>query len=193
MQMVHRDDVIDYAAYEETRPAFRQRIIELKKNRRLQVGPIITFVFENHDTVLFQIQEMIRTERLVDEGAINYEIATYNQLVPGTNELSATMLIEITDSSRIKETISGLLGVNTGDSTWLEIGAKILPGDFDPGQSDDNRLSAVQYVKFLFDREARALFLEGEELVSLVINHPQYRHRAVIDGDILSELRRDLL
>jgi len=193
MQKVHRDDVIDIAAYENTRPAFRQRIIELKKNRRLQVGPIITFVFENHDTVLFQIQEMIRTERLVDEGAINHEIATYNQLVPGTNELSATMLIEITDSSRIKETISGLLGVNRGDSTWLEIGAKPLPGDFDPGQSDDKRLSAVQYVKFRFDQEARTLFLEGEEQVSLVINHPQYRHRAVIDGDILSELRRDLL
>ena len=193
MQKVHRDDVLDIAQYEKSRSEFRQRIIELKRNRRLQVGPIITFVFENHATVLFQIQEMIRTERLVDEDAINHEIETYNQLVPDKNELSATMLIEITESSRIRETITELLGVNTGKSTWLELGSRKVPAHFDPGQSSENRLSAVQYVKFHLDQNDRALLLEGNEPFSLVIEHPKYQHRAAIEGEVLAELRRDLL
>lgn len=193
MQKVHRDDVLDIAQYEKSRTGFRQRIIELKKKRRIQVGPIITFVFENRDTVLFQIQEMIRTERMVEDGAINHEIETYNQLVPGSDELSATMLIEITESSRIRETIAELLGVNTGDCTRIEIGSKRISASFDPGQSSENRLSAVQYAKFHFDQDDRALFLEGNQAIFLVIDHPKYQHRAAIEGEVLSELRRDLL
>ena len=193
MQKVRRDDVLDIAEYEKSRPEFRQRIIELKKNRRIQVGPIITFVFENHDTVLFQIQEMIRTERIVHEDAINHEIETYNQLVPNSDELSATMLIEITESSKIRETIDGLIGINTGKSTFLEIGDRKVPAAFDPGQSSDTRLSAVQYARFRLTRADRAMFLEGNEPISVVIDHPKYRHRATIEGNILSELRRDLL
>lgn len=193
MQKVHRDDVLDIAQYEKSRPEFRQRIIELKKNRRIQVGPIITFVFENRDTVLFQIQEMIRTERIVDDNAINHEIETYNQLVPGSDELSATMLIEITESSRIRETIAELLGINTGACTRIEIGTKRIHASFDPGQSTESRLSAVQYAKFHFDQDDRALFLEGNETIFLVIDHPKYQHRAAIEGEVLSELRRDLL
>jgi len=193
MQKVHRDDVLDIAEYEKSRPEFRQRIIELKKNRRIQVGPIITFVFENRDTVLFQIEEMIRTERIVDESAINHEIETYNHLVPGSNELSATMLIEITESSRIRETIAELLGINTGDSTRIELGTKKIAASFDPGQSSEDRLSAVQYAKFHFDQNDRAPFLEGSQPIFLVIDHPKYQHRAAIEGEVLSELRRDLL
>ena len=193
MQKVHRDDVLDIAEYEKSRPEFRQRIIELKKNRRIQVGPIITFVFENRDTVLFQIEEMIRTERIVDESAINHEIETYNHLVPASNELSATMLIEITESSRIRETIAELLGINTGDSTRIELGTKKIAASFDPGQSSEDRLSAVQYAKFHFDQDDRAPFLEGSQPIFLVIDHPKYQHRAAIEGEVLSELRRDLL
>src|SRR5678815_1282450 len=146
MQNVHRDDVLDIAQYEKSRPEFRQRIIEIKKNRRIQVGPIITFVFENRDTVLFQIQEMVRTERIVDDSAINHEIETYNQLVPGSDELSATMLIEITESSRIRETIDELLGINTGDCTRIEIGTKRIPASFDPGQSSETRLLSLIHI-----------------------------------------------
>jgi len=102
----------------------------------------------------------------------------------------ARMLIEITESSRIRETIAELLGINTGDSTRIELGTKKIAASFDPGQSSEDRLSAVQYAKFHFDQDDRAPFLEGSQPIFLVIDHPKYQHRAAIEGEVLSELRR---
>src|SRR5437870_4731867 len=102
MKPIGISDVMNIAEYEKIRPEFRSRIIELKNRRRISVGPKITFVFENRDTVLSQIQEMMRAERIVHEDKIQNEIDVYNQLLPGQNELSATMFIEITDSDQIK-------------------------------------------------------------------------------------------
>ena len=92
MKKVERDEILDIAQYEKSRSDFRRRVIEIKKQRRVQVGPKVTFVFENHDTVLFQIQEMMRTERIVEEAGIRHEIETYNQILGDKDELAATML-----------------------------------------------------------------------------------------------------
>ncbi|MGH7859685.1 MAG: DUF3501 family protein, partial [Candidatus Binatia bacterium] len=100
MRRVTLDDIIGLPRYEEIRDGFRRRVIELKKHRRVSVGDRITFVFENFDTVHFQIQEMLRAERIVDVDHIRDEIDVYNALLPGSGELSATMLIELEDSSR---------------------------------------------------------------------------------------------
>src|SRR5262245_30332697 len=105
MNKVVRSEILDIARYEKARDEIRRRVIELKKNRRLQVGPMVTFVFENHDTVFFQIQEMMRAERIVNDDAIQHEIDTYNQLLPDENELAATMLIELPDAARIRSEI----------------------------------------------------------------------------------------
>ena len=191
MQQVVASEILDLTLYEKQRPEYRRRIIELKKNRRIQVGPNITFVFENHQTALFQIQEMIRTERIVDDAAIQHEIDTYNQLLPEENQLAATMLIELQDPGRIREEIVKFYGVNNGAVTYLQIGEEKAPGIFDPGQSDDRRISAVQYVRFPFTPTARANFIGAKTEVSLVIDHPNYRHRAVMSGDVLAELAKD--
>src|SRR2546423_12693989 len=114
MRKVVLSDIKDIAQYEKERDEFRRRIIELKKHRRVPVGPQVTFVFENHDTVLFQIQEMMRAERLVQDEAIQHEIDVYNELLPEQNELAATMLIELQDAGRIREEIIKFIGVNTG-------------------------------------------------------------------------------
>src|SRR5215510_8561959 len=145
MNKVVRSEILDIARYEKARDEIRRRVIELKKNRRLQVGPMVTFVFENHDTVLSQIQEMMRSERLVNDDAIQHEIDTYNQLLPEANELAATMFIELPDQTRIREEITKFHGVNTGDAVYMQIGDEKFPGDFAAGQSDDRRISAVQY------------------------------------------------
>lgn len=191
MKKVEASEVLDIAQYERIRNDFRRRIIELKKQRRLAAGPQVTLVFENHDTVLFQIQEMMRAERLVDDAAIQYEIDTYNQLLPGPNELAATMLIEIQDQSRIRETITKFIGVNTGDHTWLQIGDERLPGMFEAGQSEEGKISAVQYVRFSFTDEQVRKFRAGEVSVRLVIQHPHYNHEAMIEGAMRTELARD--
>ena len=191
MNKVVFSEILDIAQYEKARDAFRRRVIELKKNRRAPVGPMVTFVFENHDTVLFQIQEMMRAERIVNDDAIQHEIDTYNQLLPGENELAATMLIELPDAARIRDGITKFYGANTGDVTYFQIGDERLPGVFDAGQSDDRRISAVQYVRFRFDDAQREAFVTGAKEARLVINHPNYRHDELIEGAVREELIKD--
>ena len=193
MKKVQLSEILNIAEYEKVRESFRRRIIELKKRRRLAVGPNVTFVFENHDTVLSQIQEMMRAERLVNDDAIQHEIDTYNQLLPDRNELAATMFIELQDQSRIREEINRFHGANTGEATYLEIGDEKLPGVFVSGQSDDRRISAVQYVRFRFNDKQRDAFTGESEKVKLVVNHPNYRHYAEIEGETRKELARDLV
>ena len=101
MKKIALDDTLNILEYEKVRDNYRRRIIAMKKKRRIQVGNLLSLFFENRDTVLSQIQEMIRTERIVDEGRIQEEIDIYNSLIPGENELGATMFIEITDSNHI--------------------------------------------------------------------------------------------
>ncbi len=191
MKKVDLSEIKDIAQYEKVREQSRRHIIELKKRRRVSVGPYISFVFENHDTVLHQIQEMMRAERIVDEAAIQHEIDTYNQLLPEPGELAATMLIELQDPARIREEITKFHGVNTGEATYLQIGDEPLPGVFAAGQSDDRRISAVQYVRFRFTDKQREDFIRGEKEVRLVINHPNYSYSSPIEGEVRRELARD--
>ena len=97
MQTVKRNEILGLGDYESIRPHFRARIIEEKKNRRFAVGPLATVVLENHDTVLLQIQEMLRTERITKEAAIQHEIDVYNELIPKNGEISFTLMFEISD------------------------------------------------------------------------------------------------
>jgi hypothetical protein len=105
--------------------------------------------------------------------------------------LAATMLIELQDAGRMREEINKFLGVNTGEAIYFHIGEERLPGDFAAGQSDDARISAVQYVRFRFSDEQRAAFRQGEREVRLVIAHPPYHHSALIEGEVWRELARD--
>lgn len=191
MNKVVMAELKDIAQYEKVRTDFRRQIIELKKQRRVPVGPRVTFVFENHDTMLFQIQEMVRAERLVEDAAIQHEIDTYNQLLPEHNELAATMLIELPNAGSIREEITKFLGVNTGACIYVQLGDDQLPGVFEAGQSDDQRISAVQYVRFSFSDAQREAFRTGARPAKLVIHHPNYQHETVIDGAVREELARD--
>jgi uncharacterized protein DUF3501 len=191
MGKVTRSEILDIAQYEKARNGFRARIIAQKKRRRLEVGPMITLVFENHETVLSQIQEMMRAERIVDDAAIQHEIDTYNQLLPEPNELAATMFIELVDAGRVREEITRFHGLNSGEATYLQVGADRLPAIFAAGQSDDHRISAVQYLRFRFTDEQREAFVKGQVEVKLMTVHPNYRHTAPIAGELRSELAAD--
>jgi len=140
---------------------------------------------------MFQIQEMIRAERIVDEKAIQHEIETYNQLLPEKSELAATLFIELKDPGRIRDEITRFHGMNDGESTYLQVGSDRLPGGFLSGQSDDRRISAVQYVRFRFSDIQREAFINGTEPVRLVIDHPEYSHGAMIEGELRKELAGD--
>ena len=195
MKKVTLDEIVGLERYAQLRPEFRRRIIALKKDRRVAVGDRITFVFENHDTMLFQIQEMLHTEHIVDVDKIRDEIDVYNALIPDAGELSATMLIEITETGRIRDELVALIGID--EAVRLEIGDPAAGGftvgaQFEGGRSKEDKLSAVQYVRFALDAAARRAFIAGTEPVQLIIDHPRYRHRAAITGAVRQSLARDL-
>src|SRR5215470_1248611 len=128
------DDVVGLDRYEAIRDDVRRRIIALKRGRRVSVGPDVTFVFENHDTIYFQVQEMLRAERITDLDAVRDELAVYNALLPQPGELSATMLIEITQQDRIEERLLRLLGID--EAVCLQVGERHrVPAIFEPGRS----------------------------------------------------------
>ena len=174
MEKVTLDEILGPERYEKMRDNFRQRVIALKKNRRVSVGDCITFVFENHDTVLFQIQEMLRTERITDLDKVRFEVDVYNELIPNEGELSSTMLIEITEQARIRSELVRLIGIDKTVS--LQIGDRfMIPAVFEGGRSTENNLSAVQYVRFPLPLEVREAFRDERQPVSIVINHPHYQ------------------
>ncbi len=184
------DDVVGLERYEAMRDALRQRIIELKRARRVSVGSEITFVFENHATVHFQIHEMLRAERITDLDAVRRELDVYNALLPMPGQLSATLLIEITQQARIAERLLEFQGIDT--AVRLEVGEQSVAAEFEAGRSKEDKLSAVQYVRFTLPAAARAAFRQPHTSVRLVVDHPRYRHAAPIAGAVRQSLAADL-
>jgi hypothetical protein len=156
------------------------------------VGRYLSFVFENRETVWFQIQEMVRAERLVDEAKIADEIAVYNTLLPRPGELAATMFIEIGEPARIKPVLDALLGIDTRDYVRLHVGAHVVVGVFETGHSDEElgKLSAVHFVRFPLPPAARRAFAGSE--VTLAVEHPNERGRTVLSAATRRRLAEDL-
>jgi Protein of unknown function (DUF3501) len=192
VKLLETSEILDLVAYETVRETRRREIIELKKARRVSVGRYLTFVFENRETVWFQVQEMVRAERIVDAARIADEVEVYNALLPGPGEVAATLLIEITESSEIKPVLDKLLGIDTGDYVALTVGPHVAAGDFERGHSDEARgkLSAVHFVRFRLSPEARRIF--GEAEVALVVEHPNERARTVLSDTTKRALLHDL-
>jgi hypothetical protein len=184
------EDVLGLERYEAARDEIRRRTIELKRNRRVPVGDSITFVFENHDTMFFQVQEMLRAERITDLDAIREELDVYNELLPRPGQLSATMLIEITEQVDVEKRLLGLLGID--EAVRLEVSEQVIAGEFEPGRSREDRLSAVQYVRFSFSPDARSAFLDPQRPAWLVVDHRNYGARTPLAGGVRASLSEDL-
>ena len=186
-------DVVNFFEYEKVREDRRRRVIALKERRRVEVGPYLSFVFENRETLLFQIQEMCRAERIIDDAKIQEEIDVYSALLPGPNEVSATLFIEIADKDQIKPVLDRFMGIDTGRHVWFEVGAGMtVPGSFEAGHSDEEKgkLAAVHFVRFAFSPEAARAFRDSE--VHLVVDHPAARARARLSDEARAELLTDL-
>jgi hypothetical protein len=191
MKKVTLDEIVGLERYEKIRDEFRRHIIALKKQRRVSVGDRISFVFENHDTVLFQTQEMLRAERITDLDKIRFEVDIYNELVPAEGELSATMFIEITEQSRIREELVRLIGIDKAVALCID-DSLTIPAIFEAGRSKEDNLSAVQYVRFPLSCEARTAFRDEQQPVTIVITHPQYQARATLSPEVRRSLGAEL-
>ena len=190
MKPLDESDLLDLTGYERTRETFRTQVMAHKRHRRIAVGPQLTFVFEDRLTVRFQVQEMLRTERIVDEDKIQAELDVYNELIPRANELSATLMIEIPDRDRIREMLDRLVGID--EHVLLEIGGGELRGGFDAKQFEEDRISAVQYVRFTLGPELARSFADPTVPAALRVDHAAYTHATPLTGEVRASLIRDL-
>ena len=189
MKKIALDDILGFSAYEKVRQEYRQQIIDKKKSRRVAVGDKVSLVFENRDTVIFQIQEMLRAERITDLDKMREEIAVYNELIPNPGELSATMFLEIEDQTHLRDDLLKFLGID--EAVFLKVGGHSVRGQFEEGRSKDDKISAVQYVRFPFSAEAQKEFIAGTR-AEMAIDHANYRASAVLSADQQQSLAADL-
>ena len=190
MQPLAAGDVRPPALYEPVRAEARRQVIELKRHRRVALGPLVTLVFENRDTVRAVVEELLRAERIEDPERIADEVAVFNELIPGDRELSATMFLEITDPAELAERLGELRGLES--AVHMEVDGERLEQVHEPGRSRDDRTSSVHYLRFRLSDEQRAAFLRGGE-VALVAEHPSLRVRTVLSEDQRMALSADLL
>jgi hypothetical protein len=182
MRQVDRKEIVDYATYEETREAFRSRVMEVKRPRRVHVGEAITLLFENTLTIRYQIQEMMRAEKIVREADILHEIETYNDLLGGPGELGSTLLIEIDDPRERDEKLVSWFALPEHIYLLLPDGTKVRPR-FDETQRGEGRLSSVQYLKF--DVKGQAPVAAGVDLPSLTAEtRLTAEQRAALEDDL---------
>jgi hypothetical protein len=191
MKKVDRSEILELGEYEKIRDRFRNRMIETKKRRRVAVGEHMTFVFENHDTVLLQVQEMLRTERISAEKGVRHELDTYNELVPGDGELSATLLIEYDDQAERREALDAM--ADLGEHLSLQIGDEKHPARFRPLPGEEpGRLPAVNYLFFAPGADAAKALRDSSVEARLVVSHPSYEEAAVLSAAQRAELADDL-
>jgi hypothetical protein len=186
-------DVLNFFDYEKVRDDRRRRVIALKRARRVSVGRYLSFVFENRETLLFQIQEMCRVERIAADARIQDEIDVYGALLPQPGELSATLMIEIADKGEIKPVLDRFLGIDTGPRVWIQVGKEFaVPGEFEAGHSDaeKGKLAAVHFVRFAFSEPAIRAFAGSP--VFLAVDHPGERARAQLSEETKAALLEDL-
>ncbi len=191
MNRVIAGDLQNLHEYELARPEFRRRIMELKSRRRVGVGPVVTLVFENRDTVLFQVQEMLRAERIVDPMKIQEELDVYNTLLPDGGEVAATLFIEITEESLVKPILDSFIGLDEGKSLWIEVGGLRYFAKFEAGHGREDKISAVHYVRFPLGEVGRS-DLERERRALVGLAHGDHRSQAELSPATVSELLNDL-
>lgn len=186
------DDIVDLRAYEREREEFRERVIALKKRRRVPVGPHITLVFENRETIRFQIQEMARAEKIITDEGIETELRVYNPLIPEPGSLSATLFIELVTDAELREWLPKLVGIERAVVIRTADGREVRcrPESSHEAQLTRDEITAsVHYVRWELTPEEVTAFASG---AALVVDHPEYPHETTLSEVTLGELLSDL-
>jgi hypothetical protein len=186
-----REHILPIAAYAQIRREKRREVSELKKRRRVEVGPFATFYFESYETMWQQVHEMLYIEK-GGEDQIEDELAAYNPMIPRGNELVATIMLEIDDPARRATVLARLGGIE--DHIFLEVEGERVPGKPDPSRentSPDGKASAVQFVWFPFPAAQIAQFRKPGARVIVGFDHPNYAHMAVMPEAVRATLAED--
>lgn len=186
MRTVDFSEIKPVAEYERIRDGWRPSIMSLKDRRRVRVGDHLTFLFENRETVLYQIQEMMRVERITGETEIRHELKTYNELIPAQGELSACLLIEYETPEERAVKLRELMGLDK--HIWFEVAGARALARFDDRQIGDTRISSVQYLKWTLTPEMQSGWSAGARIA---VDHPYYHVTRELSAAELEELSRD--
>jgi hypothetical protein len=190
---IERSDILPLDQYGRERRERRRTVTELKKRRRVEVGPFVTFYFESYDTMWHQVHEMLFIEK-GGEDQIEDELRAYNPLIPQGNELVATVMLEIEDPVRRKTTLSRLGGIE--NAMYLSFAGETVRGapeaDRENTREDDNKASSVQFLHFPFAAEQKRKFASVGTQVIVGIDHENYGHMAVMPEPVRAVLAQDL-
>jgi len=193
------DDVLDLRAYERQREEYRRQIIELKRRRRVTVGPFVSLVFENRETIRSQVQEMARAERMVSDEQIQNELDVYNPLIPQPGELSATLFIELTGEDALRAWLPRLVGIERNVELRLgaaagqagpEVVRSVPEGAHEEALTREEITPSVHYIRFALSPDQVERFAAGP--VTVAVDHPAYRRETVLPAETREELLSDL-
>jgi hypothetical protein len=196
MRLVERSEILPLGDYEAVRPRFRARVVAEKARRRARLGEHLSVLFENHDSVLLQVQEMLRTERITSEAGIAHELETYTELVPRRGELSLTLFVEIPDAALRERLLRELALLE--EHVWLEVDGErfAFVGEREGREARQARTTAVHYLKATLSQAAQraleATLEGGSPSAALVIDHPAYPARAELSRETCAALAADL-
>ena len=194
MRPLHRDEIVDRERYEALRSDYREAVITHKRNRRMAVGDRVTLVFEDRETLRFQVQEMLWVERISEAEKIQHELDVYNELMPADRELSATLFLEITDPGAVRPELDRLVGIDEHVALVLGEGdaTQAIPAHFDPKQFEQDRISAVQYLRFSLGEAGARSVADTRVRARIRVDHPNYRHETEIPTGVRQSLVADL-
>ena len=190
------DDIVDLRAYERQRPDLLRRMLALKRHRRVAVGPLVTIVFENRDTVRFQVQEMARAEKMTTDAQIQGELDIYNPLIPGQGELSATLFIELTSRPELEEWLPKLVGIERAVEVRMGDGddADVVQAEPEEAHAQhltrDDVTASVHYLRFRLTDDQMERFARGPVVVA--VDLPAYREEVELSVESRAELLGDL-
>jgi hypothetical protein len=185
------EDILDLRAYEREREAYRSSIIEMKRDRRIPLGEIVTLVFENTETMRFQVQEMARAERMVRDEQIEHEVATYNELIPDDGKLSATLFIELHSEEELRRWLPALVGIERHVAFRFPDGSEARASAIDEERlTREETTPAVHFVRFALEPDQRSAFAAGP--VRIVVDHPEYPTDVALDDAQRAALAADL-
>ncbi len=192
MQKLNREDLYSLEEYAELRQEFRAKAITHKKNRQLPIGPNATLYFEDRITVQYQIQEMLRIERIFEKQGIETELKTYNPLIPDGDNLKATFMIEIEDPVERRRQLQSMVGIE--NRIWLQIDGHepISPfADEDLERSTDETTSTIHFLRFELNPDMITSLKQGAGM-SAGIDHPAYSHKVKAPANVRESLINDL-
>ena len=193
MQKINREDLLSLEKYAETRTDFRARVMQHKKNRRLAIGPNVALYFEDRLTIQYQIQEMLRIEKIFESAGIDEELNTYNPLIPDGRNWKATMMIEYSDAEERAKHLARLMGIE--DEVWLCInGFELISpiADEDLERTTEEKTSAVHFLRFELTDDMAAALKQGASMQAGV-EHSNYQHTLeLVPGNIRESLLADL-